>query len=266
MDINHLGECFMVSNSIQKCKTIIQNAKKSVVLTGAGISTESGIPDFRSKTGIYQLSPEYILSLDYFYQNPKEFYQFVADNLYHPDAVPNMGHRILTKWEEEGRISHIITQNIDGLHHKAGSKKVIEFHGTMETSSCMNCDKVYATDEMISRMKNLEEFYLCNHCDTRKSKERLIKPDVVLFGDRGEWFTEEGFQTISQMMMEADCVLVLGTSLQVTPFSIFPRFREKGTPLIIINKGDTPYDHDPDTYVIKESIGDTLLKIDLDLS
>lgn len=247
---------------LQKCSDFIKQAKNIVVLTGAGMSTESGIRDFRSRSGIYQMAPEYILSLNYFYKNPKEFYQFAIENLYHPVAVPNKGHEILAKWEHEGKSIQIISQNVDGLHQLAGSHNVIEFHGTMKTATCMNCGKNYTTEEIITRIKTLEEFFVCGHCETTNQNDRYIKPDVVLFGDRGEWFTEEGFQAIRNNIQDADCVLVLGTSLQVTPFSIFPSFRGKSTPLIIINKGDTPYDNEPNTYVIQEFIGKTLSLID----
>jgi NAD-dependent deacetylase len=244
-----------------KAIELIKESSNIVVLTGAGISTESGIPDFRSKTGVYQDAPEYILSLDYFFEQPKEFYQFAVENLYHPYARPNIGHEILAKWEKQGKIGQIITQNIDGLHQKAGNQKVIEFHGTMRTASCLNCGISYTTEEMVFRMKQGGNFYVCNNCETIKRQNRYIKPDVVLFGDRGEWFTEEGFQTITDIITDADCLLVLGTSLQVTPFAIFPSFRREKVPLIIINKGYTPYDNDPNTYVIQESIGKSLSRI-----
>lgn len=251
----------MERSMLQTCTNLIKNAKNIVVLTGAGISTESGIKDFRSQTGIYQMAPEYILSLDNFYQNPKGFYQFAIENLYHPEAQPNKGHEVLAQWESDGKVSHIITQNIDGLHQKAGSKQVIEFHGTMKTASCQNCGKTYKTEEMIDRLNNMNDFYVCNHCSTSTKKERYIKPDVVLFGDTGEWFTMDGFNEIINIIHQADCLLVLGTSLKVTPFSTFPQYRRKGTPLIIVNKGDTPYDNSKETYVIRDSIGETLIKM-----
>jgi NAD-dependent deacetylase len=246
---------------IQTCSDLIKKAKDIVVLTGAGISTESGIKDFRSKTGIYKMAPEYILSLNYFFQQPEDFYQFAVEHLYHPDAVPNAGHKILSKWEAEGKVKQIITQNIDGLHQKAGSKKVIEFHGTMKTATCLHCGKQYITQEMVERMQKMDEFYVCDHCQTNYKKDRYIKPDVVLFGDAGEWFTEKGFNTVLNKIHQSDCLLVLGTSLKVTPFSTFPQYRVKGTPMIIINKGSTPYDHQSDTFVIQESIGEALSKI-----
>jgi NAD-dependent deacetylase len=251
----------MESSLLRTCTNLIQNAKNIVVLTGAGNSTESGIKDFRSQTGIYQMAPEYILSLDNFHQNPAGFYQFAIENLYHPEARPNQGHEILAQWEKDGKVSHIITQNIDGLHQKAGSKQVIEFHGTMKTASCQNCRKTYSTEEMINRRNTMDEFYVCDHCSTSVKNKRYIKPDVVLFGDAGEWFTVEGFNKIINIIHQADCLLVLGTSLKVTPFSTFPQYRREGTPMIIVNKGDTPFDHNKDSYVIHGSIGETLTTI-----
>jgi len=252
----------MENNLIETCARLIKNATNIVVLTGAGISTESGIKDFRSRTGVYQMAPEYILSLEYFYKYPLEFYQFAIENLYHPDAVPNIGHEIIAKWEREGKVSRIVTQNIDGLHQKAGNKNVIEFHGTMKTASCMNCGSSYTTEEMVNRLETMDEFYVCDQCETHHNRERFIKPDVVLFGNTGKWFTVEGFNKILQTIEEADCLLVLGTSLKVTPFSTFPQYRRKSTPLIIINIGDTPYDTDCNTFVIPESIGKSLSLLD----
>ncbi|WP_442600230.1 NAD-dependent protein deacylase [Neobacillus sp. D3-1R] len=255
----------MDSKMIHTCSHLLKEAQNIVVLTGAGISTESGIKDFRSRTGLYQLAPEYILSLDYFYKHPRKFYEFAIENLYHPKALPNIGHEIIAKWEKEGKVKNVITQNIDGLHQKAGSQQVIEFHGTMKTLSCTNCGKQYSTDELVELMNETEEFYVCTACETKQKRTRYIKPNVVLFGDTGDWFTDEGFQTITQILHHADVVFVLGTSLQVTPFSIFPRFRREGVPLIIINKGKTPYDFQRDSYVIQESIGETLNKLDQEL-
>jgi NAD-dependent deacetylase len=251
-----------MSSNIEKCTKLIGKARNIVVLTGAGISTESGIKDFRSNTGIYKKAPEYILSIDYFFKHPEEFYRFAFEHLHHPDATPNTGHEILAKWEKQGRLQHVITQNIDGLHQKAGSKNVIEFHGTMKTASCMNCGERYKTEEIVSRFRTMKDFFVCSRCETKRVKDRYIKPDVVLFGDAGEWFTPEGFDTIIHLIEKADCILALGSSLKVTPFSTFPQYRTKDVPFIIINKGNTPYDHNPDTDVIHDSIGKTLSQMD----
>jgi NAD-dependent deacetylase len=253
----------MKNHLTSTCAQIIRDAQRLLVLTGAGISTESGILDFRSRSGLYEFAPEYILSLSYFKNHPKEFYQFALENLYHPNAKPNKGHQILARWEQEGKIVDIITQNIDGLHQKAGSQHVIEFHGTMKTASCINCGSQYKTEELLKRMKEEEEtFYVCKNCQTSSIRQRFIKPSVVLFGDRGEWFSNEGFQIIINKIERADCLLVLGTSLQVTPFSIFPTYRTKGTPMIIINKGNTTYDQEPNTYLIQDSIGNIMSELD----
>jgi NAD-dependent deacetylase len=251
----------MEEKTIRKCAELIGKSKRIAVLSGAGISTESGIKDFRSSQGIYKMVPEEVLSLNYFFEHPYEFYQFAFSALYHPDAKPNTGHRILGEWENLGKVKIIITQNIDGLHQKAGSKHVIEFHGTMKTATCLNCGKKYQADELAEIMENSHDFYVCQHCETYREQDRYIKPDVVLFGDTGEWFTQDGFSTIINEIREADCLLVLGTSLKVTPFAHFPRYRQPGVPIIIINKGTTPFDSDPQTYVIQESIGGTLTKI-----
>ncbi|MBL4950793.1 NAD-dependent protein deacylase [Neobacillus sp. YIM B02564] len=255
-----------MNSNLETCTDLIKNAQNIVVLTGAGISTESGIKDFRSETGIYSMAPEYLLSLDYFFRHPAEFYQFAIENLYYPDVKPNLGHEILTKWEKQGKVRQIITQNIDGLHQKAGSQNVIEFHGTIKDAACLHCGEVYSTEAMVNRMEEMQDFYICDHCKTKRVQERYIKPNVVLYGDAGEWFTAEGFETIIQLIEQADCLLVLGTSLKVTPFSTFPQYRRRGVPLVIINKGDTPYDNAAGAFVIHDSIGKTLNKIDKALS
>ncbi|MBB6444813.1 NAD-dependent protein deacylase [Bacillus benzoevorans] len=252
----------MNQDMIATCTNFIRNARNIVVLTGAGISTESGIKDFRSSKGIYTLAPEYVLSLDYFYEYPNEFYQFALEHLYHPEALPNKGHEILAKWERAGKVSHIITQNIDGLHQMAGSKNVIEFHGTIATAACLHCGRSYTTEEMVHRGKKMEEFYICHECNTHHVEDRYIKPDVVLYGDAGEWFTQKGFETILNMIFEADCILVLGSSLKVTPFSTFPQHRKNAAPMIIVNIGETPYDHSADTFCINDSIGKVLEEMD----
>ncbi|ALC90472.1 hypothetical protein AM500_12250 [Bacillus sp. FJAT-18017] len=251
-----------MQKNFSKVAEIIQTSTNIVVLTGAGISTESGIKDFRSRTGLYQEAPEYILSLNYFFDQPRKFYQFALENLYHPDARPNQGHEILAKWESEGRVAHIITQNIDGLHQKAGSHNVIEFHGTMNTAACVNCGATYSAEEMFHRYNTIENFYVCCQCETRKERDRYIKPDVVLFGDAGEWFTPDGYQTILGHIGTADCILVLGSSLKVVPFASFPQYRGRDVPLVIINLDQTPYDREKDTFPIHDSIGKTLMKID----
>lgn len=241
---------------------MVADAKDILVLTGAGMSTESGIPDFRSKSGVYQHSTEEMVSRKFFFDKPDMFYNFLEENLYFPEAKPNVGHTLLAKWEKEGKIHHIVTQNIDGLHSKAGNERVIEFHGTVESATCYNdkCKKSYRMKELMERKQQSPDYYKCD-CG-KSSTKRYIKPDVVLFGDSGKWMTENHFYDIRQMAWKADLILVLGTTLQVFPFSDIVLYRNKKIPLVIVNKGETPFDNDENTYVIKESIGETLQKID----
>lgn len=246
---------------IETCAKLIKEAEKILVITGAGISTESLIPDFRSKKGIYQHSTETMLSRNFFFQHPDTFYDFLEENLYFPTAMPNDGHTIVAEWEKEGKVYHVITQNIDGLHQKAGSQNVIEFHGTIKTATCYNpkCKKQYTIEEVFERKKTMKEYYICD-CG-KSSTKRYIKPDVVLFGDVGKWMSSNKFYDVRRMAWEVDLVLVLGTTLQVFPFNDIVRYRNKKKPMVVINKGETPFDHEENVYVIKESIGETLKKI-----
>lgn len=240
---------------LKEASNIISRSKTIVVLTGAGMSTESGIPDFRSRAGLYNnVAPESKFTLNHFLHYPKEFYELVIKNLYFPNALPNKGHKILVEWERLKNIL-IITQNIDGLHKKAGSKNVIEYHGTLESATCIDCKSRYSFEEIINRREKTNEFYKCDNC------KGLIKPDTVLFGESGPWFTNDNFSLIIKEIHKADCILILGTSLKVAPFATFPKYRFKETPMIIINKGETPYDHKENILVFNASIGVMLEKI-----
>lgn len=256
----------MVSSMLQTCTNLIKKPETLSSLRVQELVPNQGLRIFVHKQEFIRWHLNISFHSIIFIKNPKGFYQFAVENLYHPEALPNKGHEVLTQWENEGKVSSIITQNIDGLHQKAGSKQVIEFHGTMKTASCQNCQHVYSTEEMINRRNSMDDFYICNHCRTLTEKERYIKPDVVLFGDSGKWFSIDGFNEIINIINQADCLLVLGTSLKVTPFSTFPQYRRQGTPLIIINKGDSPYDRVKDSYVIHNSIGETLTKINNSLN
>jgi NAD-dependent deacetylase len=283
-----------MDETLTNVSNLIKNANKILILTGAGISTNSGIPDFRSKTGIYNIGvdPEKILSRNYFFQHPQKFYDFFEENFYFPIIDPNDGHKILSKWEKQGIVHHIITQNVDGLHQKAGSQQVIEFHGTSKTATCYNpkCKKKYTIKELLDRKKiynnqieilnskikhttdeleikklkeeknNLKPFYVCD-CG-KSSTKRYIKPDIVLYGDTGQWFSSENFHKIRKMIWEADLILVLGTTLKVYPFSDLVRYRNKKIPIVIINKGSTPFDNNEKVYLIKKDISNTLIKLD----
>ena len=138
---------------IQKLSQIIQDAKRVVFFGGAGVSTESGIPDFRSEDGLYRqkyrFSPEQILSHTFFVQNPEEFFEFYRDKMIYLDAKPNAAHQKLAQWEKAGKVSAVITQNIDGLHQMAGSKHVLELHGSIHRNTCMNCGAHYSVQDIL---------------------------------------------------------------------------------------------------------------------
>ena len=260
-------------SSMEKVTNLISDAKRILVLTGAGMSTASGIPDFRSKTGLYSKAPEEILSHDYFFRKTERFYEFLEKNMYFPEAKPNKGHKILTKWETQGKLEHIVTQNIDGLHQKSGSQKVIEFHGTINKCVCRQCKRIYTPSELFEKkeaykqiMKNENDknlFYICDECEGDPNK-RVIKPEVVLYGEQGYWLSGNPFYDIQCMSYDADLILVLGSTMEVYPFRTIPETRNKDadTQMVIINKGKTPYDNEPWTHVIKEDIGKTLKLID----
>ena len=157
----------------RELKSMIQESNNIVFFGGAGVSTESGIPDFRSAEGIYNgdyyISPETILSHDFFFENPKEFYKFYKEKLLYPDAKPNKAHMALAKLEKEGKLSAVITQNIDCLHEQAGSKNVLKLHGTIDKNICLKCHKRYGLDTVLNAD-------CVPYCDC----EGVIKPEVVL--------------------------------------------------------------------------------------
>ena len=222
------------------------------------MSTESGIPDFRSKDGFYSkkfkgFDPELVVTLDFFLERPNVFYDFFKEQVASFDIEPTRGHKILAQWESTGLIRSLVTQNIDGLHQKAGSKNVVEVHGSTTTATCynQNCNAVYNVAELL-QMDG--EFWNCS-CGNG-----IIKPDVVLFG--------EPVNKMPEAMMyaeEADVLLILGTSLVVYPVANIPMLN-KEKPMIIINYDSTPFDHLSNTIAIHEGIGKTLEKINEALS
>lgn len=240
---------------LKKCAMLIHNANKILVLTGAGMSTESGIPDFRSNTGLYSkdfqgLSPETILSYSFFKRNPKVFWKYILENMNYSDAKPNIGHDLLAKWEQKKDIT-IVTQNIDELHTQAGSRKVIEVHGSIKTATCQGCFKEYTQNDILSK----EDGYICDCGAT-------IKPDIVLY--------EESVNKMAQvypLIDQADLLIVLGTSLTVYPVAAIPEyFNRNDKYMIVINKSPTPYNNETNCIEIHDSIGSTLEKIDVFMS
>src|SRR5574344_2306134 len=198
-----------MNEQIEKLKEYIKKAKNIVFLGGAGVSTESGIPDFRGEQGLYKVKSEYgvryetILSHTYFEMKPDTFFDFYKKNMIYPDAMPNDAHKALAKLEQEGKNIWIITQNIDGLHQKAGSKKVIELHGSVYRNHCEKCHKFYSLEDIMA-MKGTP----------RCSCGGIIKPDVVLYE---EPLDEEVLQLSVSVLENADLLIIGGTSLNVYP-------------------------------------------------
>lgn len=233
---------------------LIRNSQRMVAMTGAGISTESGIPDFRSSGGIYSQRQDAmkLLSLSTFYSRPKDFYQFFREAfLQYSGVLPNRGHQVLAKWEQLGKLSAVITQNIDGLHQAAGSKRVLELHGHLRTVHCPKCGREMSMEEAGS----IEPYPLCPQCQV------VMKPDVVLFEEPlpqdvyGEAMSEVG---------KTDLLLVVGTSLTVSPANLLVNYRNPNSKLAIINMSPTPYDWTAD-LVVRGKAGEILSQVDKEL-
>ena len=237
-------------DAVNRLQKIIDEHENLVFFGGAGVSTESGIPDFRSVDGLYHQTydypPEQILSHSFFMRNPDYFFRFYQDKMLALDAKPNAAHRKLAELEAAGKLKAVITQNIDGLHQLAGSKKVLELHGSVHRNYCMKCGAFY--DARSARLS--EGVPRCEKCGG------IIKPDVVLYEESLDQRTlQESVQAIS----EAQVLIVGGTSLVVYPAAgLLHYFR--GDCLVVINKGATSADQSAD-LVINEPIGQVLDRI-----
>ncbi len=244
-----------LEQKLQQLQNWIAECENIVFFGGAGVSTESGIPDFRSENGIfaaineYGYQPEVILSHSFFMEHPEIFFQYYKKNLLYPDAKPNDCHKALAKLEEMGKLRSVITQNIDDLHQKAGSKRVLELHGTLYKNYCMQCrktfDLAYVTKENgITR---------CENCGG------IVRPDVVLYE---EGLDENTIQNAVKDIAKADMLIVGGTSLNVYPAAgLLHYFR--GNHLVLINKSVTSMDKKAD-LVISENIGEVFRKVVLE--
>ena len=228
---------------IEKLKKWISESQRIVFFGGAGVSTESGIPDFRGVDGLYrkkfEYPPEQIISRVFFEERPEYFYRFYREKMMPLGFLPNITPRVLARWEEEGKLSAVVTQNIDGLHQKAGSKNVYELHGSVRRNYCMCCRQFY-TAEFV---KNCGDVPRCVCGGT-------VKPDVVLYGEGLDQDTIEGAVTA---IYNADLLIVGGTSLTVYPAASFLEYY-RGNRLVLINRDETPYDHRAN-LVFHESLG-----------
>lgn len=233
----------MNEEKIAQFKQWVDNSDNVVFFGGAGVSTESGIPDFRSVDGLYNQSydypPETILSHTFYIRKPEEFFRFYRDKMLFPDAEPSMPHIKLAELEQCGKLKGVITQNIDGLHQKAGSRHVIELHGSVLRNYCERCGEFYGLDAII----NSEGVPTCK-CGGR------IKPDVVLYE---EGLDENNINEAVRLIKEADILVVGGTSLGVYPAAgLIDYYR--GDKLVLINKSSTPYDKKAN-LLIQDSLG-----------
>lgn len=227
-------------------KTWVQESKNVVFFGGAGVSTESGIPDFRSVDGLYNQEydypPETILSHTFYLKKPEEFYRFYRNKMLFPEVKPNRAHLALAKLEQEGKVKAVITQNIDGLHQAAGSQEVLELHGTVHRNYCERCGKFYSMDHILS-------------CEgiPRCSCGGIIKPDVVLYE---EGLDDSVLSRSIQHIRNADVLIIGGTSLVVYPAAgLIDYYR--GNKLVLINKSATSRDSQAD-LAICGSVGEAL--------
>lgn len=235
---------------IQRFAELLAASPKIAALTGAGISTESGIPDFRSSTGIYQTTPETVFSIDFFNENPDEFYRifgpFYAQTV---ASAPNAGHVALADLERLGKRVEIVTQNIDALHSAAGSSSVWEIHGTLRTSSCVACERTFKPS-VFGATVAAGQIPRCPECGG------VLKPDITFYG---EALPERALRSAQRAMWETRLLLVLGTSLQVYPAAGLPRECDADVPFVVVNRTPTPLDRFA-TLVFRESLGDVLPK------
>ncbi|NLW12795.1 MAG: NAD-dependent protein deacylase [Clostridiaceae bacterium] len=234
---------------IEKLQTMIDASKRIVFFGGAGVSTESGLPDFRSADGLYsqkyKYPPEIMLSRTFFDRHTKEFFDFYRDKLLLPDAKPNAAHHKLAELEAAGRLIAVITQNIDGLHQAAGSRNVLELHGSIHRNICMNCRKSYGISAML-------ESSGIPHCTCGG----IIKPDVVLYE---EGLDSEVLRQSIEMLSRADMLIIGGTSLVVYPAAgLINEFN--GNHLVLINRDPGQFDERAD-LVIHRPIGEVLEQI-----
>ena len=230
-------------------KKIIEENNNIVFFGGAGVSTESNIPDFRSQSGIYSKKTypyraETMISSDFFYDHPDEFYDFYFNEMVYPNAQPNAAHIALAKLEEQGKLQAVITQNIDGLHQLAGSKEVLELHGSIHRNRCRRCHAAYTLEDMLKQKDGIPRCPKCNG---------ILKPEVVLYG---ESLDQQVIERAVAFIASADVVIVGGTSLVVYPAAgLLQYFR--GKKLVLINKEETAMDSRAD-LVIHDAIGKVL--------
>lgn len=244
-----------MQDQIKTFREYIEKAESTVFFGGAGVSTESGIPDFRSKDGLYnqhdvqfeKYQPEYLLSHTCLVSEPKVYFEFHRQKMDTRNIQPNMAHKVLARLEQEGKLDCVITQNIDGLHQKAGSKKVYEIHGSALRNYCSKCHKKYDQDYIFDSKEEIP------HCECGG----IIRPDIVLYE---EGLPEDAVQGAINAIAKADLLIIGGTSLTVYPAASFINYF-RGRFLVIINRDDLRVKAAENTLVIKEKIGEVFSQI-----
>lgn len=230
-------------DQLQTLKTWVKESQRIVFFGGAGVSTESGIPDFRSVDGLYNQKfdypPEKIISRSFYEADPEYFFRFYKEKMMPLGFEPNITHQVLARWEQEGKLSAIVTQNIDGLHQKAGSENVLELHGCVLRNYCTKCRKFHSAEYLLQAPG-------IPRCDCGG----IVKPDVVLYE---EGLNEETIERSICAIMDADLLIVGGTSLTVYPAAGLINYY-RGNRLVLINRDETPYDHRAD-LVFHQSLG-----------
>ena len=241
-----------MENQYEALKQIIKESNNIVVFTGAGISVPSGIPDFRSADGIYnqktkfKASPEDIISHTFFVNNTEDFYSFYKDKMCYPKAEPNAAHKYFADLEKKGKNVIVVTQNIDGLHQKAGSSIVYELHGTIHQNFCQRCGRMFGLDYVM----NANGVPHCDKCGG------IVKPNVVLYE---EGLDEDTISRSINAIMTCDTLIIIGTSLRVYPAAGFIRYF-RGKYLVVINKDATAYDSNCD-LVFNEDVVNVIKNI-----
>ena len=241
-----------MNNQYETLKEIIKESRNIVVFTGAGISVPSGIPDFRSADGIYnqktkfKASPEDIISHTFFVNNTEDFYSFYKDKMCYPKAEPNAAHKYFADLEKKGKNVIVVTQNIDGLHQKAGSSIVYELHGTIHQNFCQRCGRMFGLDYVM----NAKGVPHCDKCGG------IVKPNVVLYE---EGLDEDTISRSINAIMTCDTLIIIGTSLRVYPAAGFIRYF-RGKYLVVINKDATAYDSNCD-LVFNEDVVNVIKNI-----
>jgi NAD-dependent deacetylase len=241
----------MTSSEIQRAARDLSQAQEAIALTGAGISVESGIPDFRSATGLWsKYDPEEYASIEAFLADPRKVWEMLAEMMVLvSQATPNPGHVSLTHLEQMAKLHAVITQNVDGLHQAAGSRHVIEFHGSSNTLSCLSCG--YGTGRESLSLGQLPP--VCPQCSS------ILKPDVVFFGEPIPW---KAHQEAMAWARRCDLLLVIGTSAMVYPAAGIPTTaKECGAKIIEINLEPTPLTHDISDYIIQGTSGEILPQV-----